>query len=234
MLSQVDHDVLLRLNSIILYNALFPKIFYDIGFNPLIRGFPVLFPLAVLWFYDDYDKRRSRLLIGLLTTCLVVLLSVWMQFHVNIHTRPFLDQTLPIYDRRTAEVWDRLGSFPSDTATLYFSLDAIIFLERPLWGSIALFWSLVTVGLVRVALGWHYPSDIIGALVFGPGCVYLISKIKYLGLLSERFLYIFRSRAYIIHSMFVIFVADAYNLFPGLQGIIRFLKWASKRLINSL
>jgi hypothetical protein len=29
-------------------------------------------------------------------------------------------------------------------------------------------------------------------------------------------------------------VADAYNLFPGLQGIIRFLKWASKRLINSL
>jgi membrane-associated phospholipid phosphatase len=233
MLSQIDHDILLRLNSITVYNALFPKLFYAIGLNPLIRGFPVLFPLAILWFYDDYDKRRSRLLIGLLTTCLVVFLSVWIQFHVNIHTRPFLDQTLPIYDRRAAENWDRLSSFPSDTATLYFSLVTIIFLERPLWGSLALLWSLVTVGLVRVALGWHYPSDIVGALVLGPGCVYLISKIKYLGLLSERFLYIFRSGTYIIHSMFVIFVADAYNSFAGLSGIAHILKTATERLIKS-
>jgi hypothetical protein len=109
----------------------------------------------------------------------------------------------------------------------------LVFLERSLWGSIALLWSLVTVGLVRIALGWHYPSDIVGALVFGPGFVYLITKIEYLDILAERLLYIFKSHTYIIDSMFVIFVADAYNLFPGLQGIIHFLKWASERLINS-
>lgn len=66
----------------------------------------------------------------------------------------------------------------------------------------------------------------------GPGCVYLISEIKYLGLLSERFLYIFRSRTYIIHSMFVIFVADAYNSFAGLAGIIHILKSATKRIVD--
>jgi undecaprenyl-diphosphatase len=158
-----------------------------------------------------------------------------MQHHLNIHTRPFLDQTLPIkiYDRTQTENWDRLGSFPSDTATLYFSLVTIIFLERPLLGTIALLWSLVTVGLVRVALGWHYPSDIVGALVLGPGCVYLISKIKYLELLSKRFLCIFRARTYIIHSMFVIFVADSYSSFAGLAGIVHILKSAIERLIKS-
>ena len=61
-----------------------------------------------------------------------------------------------------AESRDRLGSFPSDTATLYFSLVTIVFLKRPLLGSIALLWSWVTVGLVRVAPGWHYPIDIVG------------------------------------------------------------------------
>jgi undecaprenyl-diphosphatase len=233
MLSQIDHDILLRLNSITVYNNLFLEIFYAIGFNPLIRGFPILFPLTVLWFYDNCDKRRSRMLIGLLTTCLVVFLSVWMQFHVIIHVRPLLDQTLPIYDLRAAENWHRLGSFPSDTATLYFSLATIIFLERPLLGSIALLWSLVTAGLVRVALGLHYPSDIVGALVLGPGCVYFISKIKYLGLLSERLLYMFRSRTYIIHSMFVIFVADAYNSLAGLSNVVHILKSAHERLIKS-
>ena len=234
MLSQIDHDILLCLNTITI-NAFFRPLFYAIGFNPLIRGFPIFFPLAVLWFYDDYDKRRSRMLIGLLTTCLVLFLSRWMQYHVNIHTRPLLDETLSIYNRENIsfDTFGRLGSFPSDTATLYFSLVTIIFLERPLLGSMALLWSLVTVGLVRVAVGWHYPSDIVGAMVLGPGCVYLISKIKYVGLLSERLLYIFRSRAYIIHSLFVIFVAEAYNLFPGLSGIVDILKTAYERLIKS-
>ncbi len=93
---------------------------------------------------------------------------------------------------------------------------------------------MVTVGLVRVALGWHYPSDILGALVLGPGCVYLITMIKYLDILAQRVLDIFQSRTYIIHSMFVIFVADAYNLFPGLRGIVHILKSVSERLIKGI
>ena len=99
--------------------------------------------------------------------------------------------------------------------------------------SIALLWSLVAVGLVRVGLGWHYPSDIVGGLVLGSGCVYLITKIKYLGTLIERFIYMFKNRTYIIDSLFVIFVADAYNLFPGLQGIVHMLRKGGERLITS-
>ncbi len=40
MLSQVDHDVLLRL----------AKILDSIEDNPLISGFPIFFPLVILWF----------------------------------------------------------------------------------------------------------------------------------------------------------------------------------------
>jgi hypothetical protein len=64
MLSQVDHDLLLRLNSFIVYNELFPKILNGIMYNPLIRGFQIFFPFVILWFSDDYDQRRSRMMIG--------------------------------------------------------------------------------------------------------------------------------------------------------------------------
>ncbi len=59
MLSQVDHDVLLRL----------AKILDSIEDNPLIRGFPIFFPLVILWFLTitiapqpDDDRTTRHLL----------------------------------------------------------------------------------------------------------------------------------------------------------------------------
>jgi hypothetical protein len=49
--------------------------------------------------------------------------------------------------------------------------------------------------------------------MLGPGFVYLITKIKYLDLLAARLLYIFKSRAYIIDSTFVLSV-NSYSRRP--------------------
>ena len=76
-------------------------------------------------------------------------------------------------------------------------------------------------GVVRVVFGWHYPSDIVGSLVLGPGYVYLFNKIPYFVTLFERALKLFESRMYIVHALLFVFLADAYNLFLGLQGAIR-------------
>jgi hypothetical protein len=116
--------------------------------------------------------------------------------------------------------WDRLNSFPSDTATLYFSLAAIIFLEWPLWGSVAMLWSALTVGAVRVALGYHFPSDILGGVVLGSGCVCLLEQNRIVRLFDRLILsYIPEGSRHIWDSLFFLFLADAYNLFAGLQGL---------------
>jgi undecaprenyl-diphosphatase len=234
MLGWIDKEAVLLLNSFMGNNKLLDQIIVGLGDNPLVRGFPVFFPLVALWFYDGYQRRRGPILAGLFATCLAVFLSVWVQYHILIHTRPFLDQTLPIklYDPRMVEDWDRLGSFPSDTATLYFSLITVIFLESPLVGGIALLWSLVTVGVLRIALGYHYPSDILGALVLGPGCVYLIAKNRYILMFFDRILNVFQSTEYILNGLFFIFLAEAYDLFPGLQGIVKGLILVGKRLVS--
>ncbi|QIG51847.1 phosphatase PAP2 family protein [Nordella sp. HKS 07] len=218
--ANTDTQLLLFLNSFLGSNDLYNRLLWDaIGGNALVRGFPIFFPLIALWFSGDCKKRRGRMLAGLLATSIATLVTVWLQHHFTPHIRPLLDPALHLHiaDPQWAGVFDRQGSFPSDSCTLYFSLAAIIFSENRLVGCFCFIWVLVMVGVPRVVFGWHYPSDIAGSLVLGPGCVYLCTKILNFGTLFDRVLKLFEGRMYIVHALLFVFLADAYNLFLGLQ-----------------
>ncbi len=218
--NNTDIDLLLTLNSLVGSNV--DIRLWDFGNYQVVRGFPIFFSLVALWFSDNCIKRRSRMLAGLSATCLAVLLSVWLQHHITPHIRPLLDPALHlnIADPQWATVFKRQGSFPSDTATLFFSLAAIIFLENRLVGCLCFLWVLVIIGAIRVVFGWHYPSDIVGSLILGPACVYLFIKIPYLVPLFERALKLFESRMYIVHALLFVFLVEASNLFLGFQQIL--------------
>ncbi len=218
--ANTDIDLLLTLNSLVGSNV--DIRLWDFGNYQVVRGFPIFFSLFALWFSDNCIKRRSRMLAGLSATCLAVLLSVWLQHHITPHIRPLLDPALHlnIADPQWATVFKRQGSFPSDTATLFFSLAAIIFLENRLVGCLCFLWVLVIIGAIRVVFGWHYPSDIVGSLILGPACVYLFIKIPYLVPLFERALKLFESRMYIVHALLFVFLTEANNLFYGFQQIL--------------
>jgi membrane-associated phospholipid phosphatase len=210
-----DRDLLLWLNSF----AASHRYVWELANNALFRGFPVFFSLAALWFDDDSKERRSRMLVGFLATCVAIGLSLWMQFHLATHTRPFLDPTisLNIVEPRWILNWDRRGSFPSDTATLFFALATVIFLENRLVGLFCLLWVAVIIAVPRVIFGWHYPTDIVGSLVWGLACVLLFSTVAYLRTRFERTLILFESRMYIVHALVVIFLMEAFELFGSLQ-----------------
>ncbi len=218
--ANTDIDLLLTLNTLVGSNV--DIRLWDFGNYQVVRGFPIFFSLVALWFSDNCIKRRSRMLAGLSATCLAVLLSVWLQHHITPHIRPLLDPALHlnIADPQWATVFKRQGSFPSDTATLFFSLAAIIFLENRLVGCLCFLWVLVIIGAIRVVFGWHYPSDIVGSLILGPACVYLFIKIPYLVPLFERALKLFESRMYIVHALLFVFLVEASNLFFGFQQIL--------------
>nr|WP_283811729.1 phosphatase PAP2 family protein [Bradyrhizobium hipponense] len=171
------------------------------------------------------------MLTGLLAVCLATVLSVWMQFHLAGHTRPLLDPALHlkiIDDHRLSVVaWDRTGSFPSDTSTLFFALATVILLENRWAGLLCFLWTTMVVALPRVIFAWHYPSDIIGSLILGPACVSLFSAIPYPRIMFERVLMWFEGRMYIVHALLFIFLTDASNLFQSLQQ-------AGKTLVRTL
>jgi membrane-associated phospholipid phosphatase len=217
-ISNLDQEILLALNSLAEDHTRF---IWKVVDNRLFRAFPITFPLVALWFASDDIKRRSRMLAGLLAVCLATLLSVWCQFHLNIHIRPLVDPTLPlkIVEPYWATMWDHSGSFPSDATTLFFGLSTVAFLENRLIGLFCFVWTAAIVALPRVIFGWHYPSDIIAAVILGSGSVFLFEKAPFLRMLFERLLLKFGSRTYLVHALLFTFLAEASNAFLNLEKI---------------
>ena len=218
----LDRDILLTLNSFAGGNTHL----WEMANNSLLRGFPLFFLLASLWFSDG-QERRGRMLAGLLAVCLATILSVWLQFHIDVHTRPILDPALHLEAVVPAGTWDRTSSFPSDTATLYFGLAAVVFVEERLAGLICFVWVAVIVAIPRVIFGFHYASDIIGSLLLGSAYVFIFVRSPYPRRMFEGTLMLFEGRMYIVHALLFVFLAEASNLFLSLEalgkGLVRLL-----------
>ena len=75
-------------------------------------------------------------------------------------------------------MWDHTGSFPSDTAMLFFALSAVVFLENRLAGFFCFLLVTGIIGIPRIIFGWHYPSDIIGSFILGFGCVFGFNRFR--------------------------------------------------------
>ena len=223
ILANLDQELLLALNSLSVRKAMY--LWWGLGSNSLFRELAILCPLVALWFADDCKERRSRMLAGLLGVCLATLLSVWSQFHLDIHTRPFLDAALPLRVVKPEWVnsWDRANSFPSDTATMFLGLAMVIFLDNRWVGLFCLFWATAIIAIPRIAFGWHYPSDIVGSAVLGPGFVYLFERISYLRIWIERALNLLDKPMYLVNAMLFVFLAEAINLFAGVRSIATIL-----------
>jgi membrane-associated phospholipid phosphatase len=218
----LDRDLLLTLNSLAGSDTLYV---WRLGNNDLFRGFPVFFPLIALWFSGDCKKRRSRMVAGLLAVCLTTVLSVWLQFNLTTHARPLLDQTLPleVVDPAWRVIWDRTGSFPSDTATLFFGIVTVILLENRLVGLFCFLWTIGIIALPRVIFGFHYPSDIVAAMILGSGGVLLFSKIPFLRMQIERTLVWFEGRMYLVHALLFLYLTETYNMYRSVEGAGKFL-----------
>lgn len=58
------------------------------------------------------------------------------------------------------------ASFPSDHATAAMAIAVAILLRKPRWGILAVVLALI-VSIGRVALGYHYPSDVLAGIALG-------------------------------------------------------------------
>lgn len=221
-LHNMDTAILLALNANLVGTDFGMKLFNQIGNNPLIRGFPLFFSLIYVWFESNSLERRSRCLLGLFAACLAAAVSYSTQERWTPHLRPLLDAELHLrlLDKVRLEDWaHRRGSFPSDTASLYFALCTIVFLENRRLGFICFAWTLLSVGVARVALGWHYPSDIMGGIFLGTTSIYLASHMGWMHAAIQRGLVRLGTGERISVCVYFMLLADAYNLFPGLQGL---------------
>jgi undecaprenyl-diphosphatase len=225
----IDLTILETLNNSVADKGFWFHVVSALGNNPLLRGGPVFASLVIVSFSDPSMRVKSRILLGLFGTSLALVLSVWCQSHLHVHLRPVFDESLNIKDVAGFSInrntWGaRRYSMPSDTATAYFAIGTIVFLQRKILGLFCLSWISFTVGICRVALGIHYPSDIVVGFLLGFGFAYFFTNLK----MAQPFLAGLMQRYAISNCIYMTFVclysAEAYSLFPGLFEIYVSLK----------
>ncbi len=127
-------------------------------------------------------------------------------------------------------VWDQIraglstqGAFPSDHAVMMFVVATGVLTFHRRWGILALAVAAY-LSLLRVGVGFHWPSDILGGAVIGIGSTLLaIRLIPWLRRLLDPILLQFRARPALMYALGFLFLWDLSQKFAGLFGLITWL-----------
>ena len=114
------------------------------------------------------DWARRAAVTAILSAGLALLLAKLIGELVN-RARPFVDHKVHLLMAHPAD-----ASFPSEHTTGAFAIAVAILLYNRAWGVGALTVAIL-VGVGRVALGVHYPGDVLGGALLGTACAVALS-----------------------------------------------------------
>jgi undecaprenyl-diphosphatase len=129
--------------------------------------------LLVFWFQGrSADERRDNQRAVLRAVVALVLSGALVAFCNLLY---FRDRPFRYHEVNLLFYYPTDSSFPSNSATVVFSLATTIWLRDRHWG-----WPLMFLaagfGLSRVYCGIHYPADILAGFVLGAGSAWVLAR----------------------------------------------------------
>jgi undecaprenyl-diphosphatase len=222
-MNSFDLNTITYINQLSQHSWVFDKAISFLSGNHLLKGGVLVTILWWAWFKND--ERQSHIreqVISILLCCLfAIFLGRVLALTLPYRFRPLYEESLVFLIPYGAEETGLEGwsSFPSDHAVLFFALSTgLLFISRKI-GAFALAYTALFIGLPRIYLGLHYPTDIIAGAVIGMafavlGNIYLvrsksIKSITNWALLKPHFFY----------PMFFILTYQFADLFDGFRSI---------------
>ena len=120
------------------------------------------------WFQREDRESRAAILVGVVVSFLSGIVSRGLQVLLPTHLRPLHDPALQFRPPFgvNSEGLNHWSSFPSDHAAVFFGLAMTVWLvnRRAGWLAMAV---AVFINFVRIYLGFHYLSDVLGGAMLG-------------------------------------------------------------------
>lgn len=166
-----DREFVIWLNQFVRQSWTFDQSVYILATNSEFKGYVVAAVLLWLWFQKGpgMETRRKKLLALLLGCLAAVLAGRLLQLGLPHVPRPKNDPGLGFVLPHGVEAEALAGwnAFPSDHATLFFGAAAGLWWVSRRWGTFVLVYIFLVVGIGRIYIGYHYPSDILGGGLLG-------------------------------------------------------------------
>lgn len=182
MVESLDHQLLHALNGWVGHWPALDAIIVMFQRNPLLKGAPFVMLLILAWFSDRGEMaerlRRRQMVVAGVCGMTIALAVTRLVANLSPHqVRPILDPSLNLTlpGGLTVDHGSTWSSFPSDHATVWFSLALTLWLVNRSWGWIALAYAAV-LGVLRVYVAFHTPSDIVAGALVGIVVVLLLTR----------------------------------------------------------
>jgi undecaprenyl-diphosphatase len=184
MSSNWDLAVTSGLNSLAHRSFWFDAACHAISDNTTFSGMIFASLLWYCWFSSPDIDSRHKNLSGTIASAIAALVSRVTQLLFPHRARPFQDPSLHLQLPFTVKL-DSLrhvaSSFPSDHAALYFALAATIWSVNRKLGYYAVGLAAL-VDVIRLYLGFHYLSDVLGGAALGVLCVCVVQNLRVVSL----------------------------------------------------
>ena len=226
-LIDLNNNVIVWLDTFSQVSPSFNRLVFFVSLSPLMKGIPVMGLIWYFWFRDtDNSGRTRRVIVAGIIGCLFALLLARTLNNMIVHPRPiaapalhFL-QPLGVHLIDPYEKWIQ-HSFPSDHASLFFSLATIIFILSRSAGIAAFAYISIAICLPRMYLGLHYPADIIGGALLGIGCVLLFSSMPIWRLYANPINHAMQTHSATFQSFMFVLSVEMCFLFDDIRNLLR-------------
>ncbi|WP_320780785.1 phosphatase PAP2 family protein [Streptomyces sp. CRN 30] len=133
--------------------------------------------LMVVWCW--WGARRRPDAAASVAALVWVPLAAGVAVLINVPIRNFVERPRPFLDHDGLEVLidgKTDYSFVSDHATLTMAMGVALFLANRKWGFVGLVFGVLG-GFLRIYMGVHYPTDVIGGFALGTAVALLLSPV---------------------------------------------------------